>query len=975
MGTNLLRMMLLASAGLSGAICLSPAAAHAQEQSYEIRIPAQPLGDALRSLGRATRQTIVFDGAIVRGKRSAAVHGRMSPSEALDRMLANSGLVRSIGANGVLMVRSRTAPGNGADAASGETRAETGAPQDGSSEIVVTGTNIRGKAPVGNQLLTIRRSEIDQTGYATTPQLIQSLSQNSALGANEGNFSRSTVQNANFNGTGGTAANLRGLGPLSTLVLVNGRRITPSGLGTFGDVGIIPLSAVERVEVVLDGASAIYGSDAIGGVINFSLRRDFDGGETNLRFGAADGFTQVQASQLLGKTWSTGSALISYEFERRGGLNANERDYFTQDLRAFGGSDFRTPFSNPGTITAGGLVYGIPANQDGSSLEPGDLIAGQRNLADQNQGTSILPKRIQHSVMGVVTQEAAPWLKLFVEGFYTWRKVEQSIAAASATLNVPATNPFFISPVANAQSVQVQYSFLKDFGATSYANDVQNYNLTLGAETAFGGGWNLRAHGSYGADNQTTRLGNVLNSARLALALADSNSDTAFNPFGDGTHSNPATVEAIKGYNRGRGKYELTSINAVADGPLFDLPGGSVRVAVGGEWREERFSTRSEALQSSLTPRISSYRLGRDVLAAFAEIRVPLVGASNRRPGLHSLEFSLAGRNEDYSDFGAKATPKIGLTWEPSRDLSFRANWGKSFQAPSLRELSDLNAAYIIAPLPDPKSPTGSTLTLLYSASGNSALGPQTAKTWSVGTDIHPTRVPGFTLNISYFDVDYDNLVGSIGSNIPSALVLDKLYAPLVIRSPNAAFVESAYATGLLLGAPVDPALIGAFVNAAPINLGSLKQSGLDVAARHSIETDAGRFGLQANFTWILKYDVAQTASAPFVDMLDTINNPIDLRARGGLTWTRGDVNAAVFVNYVDGYRNNGVVPEQKVASWTTFDAQATWAVRPDIILSVQAQNIFDAAPPFVNSQSYGYDPAAANAIGRFVSASIRKKW
>ncbi len=947
-----------------------PVAAQSPRTTYAFNVPAQDLDGALKAIAAATGQQIVFKGSSVRSKRSNPVRGTYSIEDAVAAAIRGHGLLVSRSPRGIWVVSpSSVRPAvSAASAEPPETRGDD-------SEIVVTGTNIRGGAPVGSDVIAISRRDIDQSGYATVPQLVQSLPQNSGLGANEGNFSRSTVQNANLNGSGGTAANLRGLGPLSTLVLVNGRRMVPSGSGTFADVGVIPLGAVERVEIMPDGASAIYGSDAIGGVVNFILRDRLDGAETSLRYGRADGFDQVQLSQLAGKSWSGGSVLLAYDFERRSRLDADARRYFTQDLRPFGGHDYRTAFANPGTILSGGVPYRIPAGQDGRNLVGGDLIAGQSNLQDQTEGTTILPQKKQHSLMAVLRQEVAPWLKLFAEGYYAHRTVEQSIGAATSLLTVPASNSFFVSPVAGAPFVQVQYSFLDDLGATQYRNRVENYTVTLGGEAAFGNGWRALFNGSYGVDDQATRLGNIVNNARLALALADSNPATAFNPFGDGSHSSASAIDAIRGYNRGTARYEMKAASLAADGPLFALPGGSARFAIGAEHREEQLGTRSESLQSSLTPLTSRGRTARNVDAIYAELQLPFVGEGNRRPGLRSLALSIAGRYEDYSDFGSKFTPKVGLSWDPAADIGFRASWGKSFQAPALRQLTDVSAAYLVAPLVDPASPTGRTLTLLYSAPGNPNLKSQTATTWSAGVDLHPQAIPGFKLNITYFNIDYDNLIDSIGFNIVNALQLESIYAPLIVRNPDRALVEAAYASGFLIGAPVDPSLIGAYVNAAPTNLGGLKQSGLDLRVNQSIPVGKGQIGLQANLTWLFRYDVAQTSVSPTVDMLGTINNPLELRGRVGAVWAQGPANAAMFMNYVGGYRNNAVTPVQAVRSWTTFDIQASYSLRPGLTISLQAQNISDSTPPFVDNSSFGYDPAAANAIGRQISVSIRKTW
>lgn len=971
-------MIKKARRAIAVALVAASLASHAA-QAAVVDIPSGDLAAALEAFAKQTGIELVFRADQLHGLRTQGVRGELSPQEAITRLLQGTNLrLQEDQATGAMVIapvpplENRSAP------------SEPTADAIRLEEIVVTGTHIRGVAPVGSALLTIDRTEIERTGYATAAQVIQSLPQNLALGANEANFSRSSVQNANFNGTGGTGANLRGLGPASTLVLVNGRRMAPSGTGTFSDLSVLPLSAIERIEIVPDGASALYGSDAIGGVVNFILRNDYEGAETALRHGVADGFDQTQVSQVIGTTWTTGNVLASYEYDRRGELMANKRDYFTQDLRPFGGTDFRPRFANPGTLLAGGGSYAIPQGQDGGALSGSDLVAGTFNLQDQNLQTSILPHRDQHSATVSVRQELTPSIRLFAEGYYTHRDVAQWIAAGQATLTVPASNPFFVSPIAGVPSVQVQYSFLDDLGASSYINSVANFSGTAGLDLELTSRWNGQLYASRAVDDQDTRLRNIVNSAALALALADTNPLTAFNPFGDGANTNPETIGRIRGYNNTVSKFVVESASATVNGPIAALAGGEIMLAAGAEYRDESLSNASTALQSGLQPTHSRLLFGRSVSSAFSELIVPIIGASNSIPGARELRFSAAGRYEDYSDFGSTTNPKFGVTWIPLDDLSIRGSYGTSYQAPLLRQLSTQSAAYVLVPLPDPQAPGGQTLSLLYSAPGNPDLEPQKATTWSVGADFKPRGMPGFIASVNYFDIEYKNLIGSIGSDVLSALQLEHIYGSLITRNPAADFVQAAFDSGIYLGPPVNPSLVGAYVNSAPTNLGMLRENGLDASVSYQSVTSLGRIGFQAGGTLILDYDVAQTRTAPLMDRLDTINNPVSLRGRASVFWGAQAWNAALHVNYVDGYESNLTGSVQPVDSWTTVDlslaytvsaAAAPRSLADGLMLLLSAQNVFDSSPPFVDSPSYGYDPANASPIGRYVSVQLRKTW
>lgn len=192
-----------------------------------------------------------------------------------------------------------------------------------------------------------------------------------------------------------------------------------------------------------------------------------------------------------------------------------------------------------------------------------------------------------------------------------------------------------------------------------------------------------------------------MDSPGLTAALADPNPDTALNVMGDGARNNPATLEAIRAdpfYFRGLS--ENWYANALAEGPVFDLPGGSVRFAVGGDFRHETFRQVRTALD---------VKSERDVSAAFAEIALPIIGAANARPGLHRLELSFAGRYEDYSDFGSTFDPKVGINFLPLPNLKLRGSWGTSFKAPSFYQADPrltVPQAFVMD-IPDPRSASG----------------------------------------------------------------------------------------------------------------------------------------------------------------------------------------------------------------------------------------------------------------------------
>lgn len=370
MGTNLMRALLLTSASVAMVATAAPTVAYAQEATYQINIPAQSMGDALRALGKATKQNIVFNGSVVKGKRSAAVRGQMSAGEALERMLQGSGLEMSRGSGGGLVVKAGNGQSDGVDSA-----LSTGMETEGGEEaIVVTGTHIKSATNSTNAVISFGRRDIEQSGQGTTQDFLAQLPQNFSGGGQEGASETGIFGQGSFkavNAGSQSGVDLRGLGSRATLTLINGRRIAPAAQGFItADISMIPLSAVERIDVLADGASAIYGADAVGGVVNVILRKRFDGLETRARYGFSSegGAEEFRFGQGGGASWSTGSFFLAGEYYDRTKLSETDRLGFTD-----------------------------PAS------------AGRANL---------LPDVERLSLVGHIENEVTPSIKLFVDGIF-----------------------------------------------------------------------------------------------------------------------------------------------------------------------------------------------------------------------------------------------------------------------------------------------------------------------------------------------------------------------------------------------------------------------------------------------------------------------------------------------------------------------------------------------------------------------------
>ncbi|WP_449472619.1 TonB-dependent receptor domain-containing protein [Sphingobium chungangianum] len=963
---------------MGSAAVLAPAPALAREEvRQQLRLPEQRLDVSLRVIATQFGRNIGVPSELVAGRSAPAIEGLYSFEEAVAQLLRDSGLTAVPAGRGLVVRRGRAAVMPDAE------------PQSGDDAIVVTGSRIRGVAPAGARVVSIDRGDIDRSGYATTQQIVQALPQNFGGGPNEGTTGFTDRNNAGANLGLGSSVNLRGLGTTSTLTLVDGNRIALGGVsGTFVDLSLIPSSAIERIEVLADGASAIYGSDAVGGVVNVRLRNRFKGAESRARFGSADGFDEWQVSQLAGLGWSSGSLMLGYEHYHRGNLAAADRDFATEDLRAFGGPDYRKTFANPGTIVAAdGRVFGIPENQDGTRLTADQLRAGQPNKADGRANSDILPRQNRHSVVGALSQDLGSWLRFTAQGFFADRQsVIRTPPSNRGNIAVPTTNPFYVDPIGTGRPVIVNYSFERDLGIKTNHASARAYSGVGGLEATLGE-WRASLGGSYGEQRDELLTTNVPNYYWLAQALSDTNPATAYNLFGDGSHTPRATIEKVRGWYETIGESRIWSAAFKADGPLIRLPGDVAHLAVGAEFRREHYNGTGTNYDATATPvdaGSAGFPIGRSVAAAFAELALPLVRPEMNIGGVEALDISVAGRAEHYSDFGTTFNPRLGLSWRTGGGVALRANYGRSFRAPGFLDIRTGKGTASIAPLyvPDPASPTGRTPVLALF--GNTPdLGPERARTWTIGATLTPDQIPGLRLDFGYFNIAYRDRIGSAGINYLSFLSNRSVYGELINDNPVPADVTKYYTDENFFNPfGIAPGDVRAIIDGRTRNLSSVDLEGLDfdLGYTHAGSNGSLEFGISG--TWLLRNKQKITAGSPKVDILSTIGNPVDMRLRGRFAVVRGPWSAAAFVNHTAGYKNNGVVPVEAVSSWTTVDLNLSYDLDRLLAgtrISLSATNLFDRRPPYVNIQTLasasGFDPENASAVGRLLAVQLVKSW
>jgi iron complex outermembrane receptor protein len=850
--------------------------AHAvDDSSKHFEIKAKPLADALMEFGVQSGLTVVAPTTLTTGKKGAAVRGDLAPTDALGRLLKGSGLTFARAADGTIAIQAMVS--NGPEQASaGESRLDSDLTMHSKNdldEITVTGTHIRGTTNSPSPVLVFTRDDIDAAGVNTIQQFLQSLPQNL------GSVSENTiglVAGKATNSDSGSAPNLRGLGAGATLVLINGHRVAPGNSdGSFIDISMIPLTAVERIEIVTDGASAIYGSDAVGGVVNIILRTKFDGAETRVQYGSvSDGSSHnVTVGQTVGTDWTGGSGVLSYQYFDQTPLSAASRDYLH------------------------------------SVALPFDL----------------LPVQVQQSVFANADQEVAPGFNIHGDAIYSHRGTNQAVS----------------------------YDVDSTYNTQANSSVIDFYSMSLGSTLKLPG------------------------QSELTVTATYSESDTAQQSYETGESLSPFEVEKTKA--------AIISVDANLDGVLVSLPAGPVRYAVGAQYRKESFGN-----TFILPVTDNTFYPSRDVDAAYVELHVPVIGQTSGSHGDPALELTLADRAEHYSDFGSTNNPQFGLIWKASSSVTIRGTYGTSFVAPLLSQLNPVPSGVVPVPgtlfNPVPGETNPNTLLLF---GGNPDLRPEKARVWTVGLDFKPPEVEGLTAKLTYYDIVFTNEIvnASQSLNELNAFVDEGILGPNVVqRNPPNSLVQQ------LISEPtyenplnVNPATIGAIYDDESLNLSSVKARGLDFGFGYKRTMLGTGIDTGIDGTYIFTFDNQFSSGAPVVSILNTTYNPINLKLRARALATRGPLSGGVYINFTNDYSNNNVIPYGHVSSWTTADAVASYAFGSSggpfngVTIALSVINLTNRAPPYVSNPAevypITYDGTNANALGRFISLRLQKRW
>jgi iron complex outermembrane receptor protein len=608
--------------------------------------------------------------------------------------------------------------------------------------IVVTGTSIKGVAPIGSSVQTVSAVDIEKTAatnLSTLVNTIPALSTNGSLAQGENLWSFYSPQ---IHQLGGSSSN-------TTLVVIDGMR-SPGGGAQFNqiDPNIIPTSAIERVDVLADGASSVYGSDAVAGVVNFITRKRFKGAQINSSYGNADSYDTWDINGIWGSDWETGGVYAAASYSYGSQLWVKDRDWASEgDYRARGGSNTNSFTCDPASVRVTAVSSGT--NPGGTVIFPSPTATTPvANNAPLNATcnlsllNSFIPSQYRTNAMLRVENEFSD--KLTVSGSLVYNRNQTHVDSGpgqlnSATVFGPGTtgaaaaqvNPFFTAPAgAPLATTEIinwlatredgKYGFTESQQDVIYGNVVLDYELSdsWSLTVADSIGWNRSSLDGFKqfcgacatlALNGTTQSGGSMTASSipgqnvvvLQLPLTTSNALDVWNPQAT-NRTNPLVLNNLYTSNTQNNNYNtFNQLRAVVQGDLFNLPAGPVKLAVGGEhmWQEQQFKL-SGGNNTGPTVTGSGYRVfnfDRDIVSAFAEVAVPIVSPEMSIPGLYQIDLSVSGRYDDFSDVGDTTNPKYGFNWSITKGLRVRGNYAESFVAPPIAVIGDASQGYLYA--------------------------------------------------------------------------------------------------------------------------------------------------------------------------------------------------------------------------------------------------------------------------------------
>jgi iron complex outermembrane recepter protein len=884
-------------------------------------------------------------------------------------------------------------------------------------KVEVTGSNIKRTdvetvAPVD----VITREQIERSGQPTIAEVLRNVPANSGASYSE-SFSNSFAP-----GASGIA--LRGLGQKATLVLINGRRTAGYGFAqnlqdTFVDLNSIPSAAVERIEILKDGASAIYGSDAIAGVVNVILRKDYKGlefsagggvaaGKNDYRFTATGGFGDLAKDKY--------SVLAVLDYYKREEVLLSDTDFGeSRDWRgrAGGGQNFRSltglgtwqQFTNAGAAqqnfravsncaqvggtvmtgpeaVAAGLIN-LSTNQSAATIATLTARAAATNTFctyDANKFISALPGTERIGFLGRGTVEISPTLQGYAEVGASQVKSNQTFtppfyATTGLTQTSVGLRPFsytinFAPGVAgNPFSTLARYAgALNDMGSRNSEITSDTFRILAGLKYSFGA-WDGDSAIGYSKNKVRSDVTNRLRidgvSAAFGITAAAQppvpTSNSATYNLNNSSLNSAAVRDSIRANFSRNSESELFLADTRLTTEFGQLPGGPVGLALGAEYRNEKLNDTPAAIAQQgliLGQGITKTNGDRNSIAVFAEAGLPIT---------KSLEAQLAVRSDRYSDYGSSTVPKVGLKWKVSPEFLLRANWGQGFRAPTLPEISPSVATFFVQVNDPVTGQNGVQISGIFA--GNPNLKAETSKSATIGAVFEPTR--DFNVGVTWYDLEWKDQVGSYG------------FQQLV----NGNGVINGITRGVVTRDPTTNNIITVSTNYT--NLNKVNTSGVDFDAVYRMTTPYGKIGFGLAGSYIEKFKIEGTEYAG-----NNGNNSLP-RYRGSisLNWDQGPYSATLRANYIHSYYQQLLGATffrtdndprfqtgsygEKIGSRTTLDLYGSYEFNNKLKVSASVINLTNQQPPYDPgaSSTFLYDFTQFDVRGRAYRANLTYKF
>jgi iron complex outermembrane receptor protein len=857
------------------------------------------------------------------------------------------------------------------------------APVQELKRVEVTGTRIKrvdAETPAPVQVVT--REQIEKSGATSITEVLKTLPAN-----NSGSFDENAV--ASFTpGAGGIS--LRGLGAQATLVLINGRRVAPFGFAsggqtTFVDVNSIPLDAVERIDIVLDGASAIYGSDAMAGVINVILRKDFTGMQARGSLGQSSygDATFKRGAVIFGKgSLATDgyNFMVNLEHIDQDPVKANARPMTaSSDFRRLTGLDRRSTYAYPGNLyTVGGPqgsgaafiapLAGCTPVADGSSLTG-------RCIYDFTDNQDIVAKAQRDSLLLAGTIELGGGAQLFTDlSLMRTQFNQQSPSYNSSTYydtNIDVPTRAITLPVGHPQNpgttpVALRYRLADVPAITGVVSNTQR--LTLGARGTVAG-WDAEtAVLSSRSKTNISQTGYLRDSVYTNEVLDPDNGFWARPEFifGNPSANDPSLMARLYPTLNQEGKTSTTSADIRANRDLMQLAGGALAVSVGLEARRESFKSGNDPLVDAGDISVlggSSSDGSRRVNALYAELSAPI---------FKGVETQLAFRTDRYSDFGSATTPKVGIKWKPLPNLVLRGTYSEGFRAPALTELVQSPTRGFYSGLVDPKlcpDPTDTenlncdiSVEALFGS--NPKLKPEKSKSFTLGLVFEPSN--NLSVSVDAYRIKRTNEITSIDPNYLPAN--EATYPGFVTRDPDTDEITR--------------------LNLLYSNLGSTNTWGYDVDVKGRIPlAEMGTLNLEAGYNNQPSYKVQPVEGATPEQWAGTYTQPKE-RFTLGANWEKGPWSTRLVWNYTGGYLRaftssdlscqfTGSAFESlcSVKSWTTADLYISYKGIKNLELGMSIRNIENKEAPIDQRRETRFtlfNSAFHNQLGRFITVNAK---